>query len=92
MARELVSSAGCLCHKTPEFQCRVAPLITVPANLMYLLFLILCHYIDRLDLAVDFALSKPPVLNFSISLLVLCTQPKALPANASCNHMENVSY
>ena len=73
MARELVSPAGCLCHKTPEFQCKASPLITMPANLTRLLFLILCHYIDRLDLAVDFALSEhqifkifPSVCLFSV--------------------------
>ena len=73
MARELVSPAGCLCHKTPEFQCKASPLITMPANLTRLLFLILCHYIGRLDLAVDFALSEhqifkifPSVCLFSV--------------------------
>lgn len=68
MPRELVSPAVHLCHKTREFQCRASPLITILPALMHLLFLILCHYVDRLDLAVDFVLSEPQIFKIFTSV------------------------
>ena len=82
MAGELVSLAGFLCHKTPRFQCRAVPLITMSANFMHLLFPIPCHHIGRLDLAVDFALSKPQI--FKTSPLVCLFSVLNLSSASKC--------
>lgn len=87
-AGELVSPAGSLCHKIPGFQCRAVALITMPANLMYFLFLIPCHHIGRLDLA----LSKPQIFKLPHQFACSLYSTKVLPTGASCTHVENVSY
>lgn len=89
-------SSWLLVHRTPRFQCRATPLITVPANLMDFLFLILCHYTGRRDLAVDFALSKPQIYKTCPSVCSYSVLDLSPPTNCQLhshgNCVTNVSW